>query len=80
MDKIKTIIKHFIENPQDIIPAVIGNVKALFQTKETKEAIFATTQILSECPKGCSTQLECCGCSIYAAIEQDKKCKYSKKN
>jgi hypothetical protein len=82
----KKQIKELILNPKNIIPAIRGNYKAWIgkqYAKQTKEKtkfdyIKSTATILSKCPNQCSYELRCCGCSIYAAVEENKQCKYKK--
>lgn len=77
----KKQIKELLNNPKNIIPAIKGNLQHLWDklfNPDKLQAIKTTAEILSKCPKQCTYQLECCGCSIYAAVNENKKCKYSK--
>jgi hypothetical protein len=79
--------KELIRSPENIIPAIKANYKAWISkqyAKQTKnktkyDYIKSTATILSECPNQCSYELRCCGCSIYAAVEENKQCKHTKK-
>jgi hypothetical protein len=81
-----TPIKEILLNPRAIPFAIRGNYKAWISkqyTKHTEEKtkfdfIKSTAEILSKCPNNCCYQLQCCGCSIYAAVEENKQCKYKK--
>lgn len=78
-------IKELLNNPKNIIPAIKGNYKAFIAQEYSKHVeektkydyIKLTADVLSQCPNNCKYQMECCGCSIYAAVEENKQCKYS---
>jgi hypothetical protein len=72
-----------IQNPEKIVPALEANYNAwiskeyakINNNKTKEDFIKSTVEILSSCTQNCSYELECCGCSIYAAVEKDKLCK-----
>lgn len=72
-----------IQNPENIVPAIKGNYKAWISnqyakhtnTKTKENFIKSTVEVLSSCTQNCSYELKCCGCSIYAAVEENKLCK-----
>jgi hypothetical protein len=75
----KKQIKELVNNSSNIIPAIRGNFKALWNILFNHNkylTIKQTADILSKCPNNCSYTLECCGCSIYAAVEENKQCKW----
>jgi hypothetical protein len=82
------VLKELILKPRNIGPALDANYKAWVSKQYTKHTegktkydfIKTTAEILQDCPNNCCYELECCGCSIYAAAEKNKKCKYSNKN
>ena len=69
-------------NPKLLPTAIKANYKAWISkeySKHTEEKtkydfIKSTATILSKCPNNCDYTLECCGCSIYAAVEENKQC------
>lgn len=81
-------IWNFLITPTLWIPAIKANYKAWISKEYTKHTegktkydyIKTTAEILSQCPNKCSYELGCCGCSIYAAVEENKQCKYNEKN
>ena len=84
ISKFWKIIMALLRNPKLLPTAIKANYKAWISkeySKHTEEKtkydfIKSTATILSKCPNNCSYTLECCGCSIYAAVEENKQCKW----
>ena len=72
-----------LSQPQNIKRALRGNYRAWIskqyrshtQNKTKYDYIKQTVDILSTCKtKKCKYELQCCGCPIYAAVEENKTC------
>jgi hypothetical protein len=68
-------------NPENIIPAIRGNIKALLiklLLPDMQKVLYNLAVIYIECPDNCKFEMQCCQCSVYAAAQEGKRCKRKK--